>query len=250
MHPHDIQNKAEMALTELQASYLKSSASATNEDSDVLVFPVIQGGQFNIREEERCLSLLFDHLSTQGVSTNFKPSMDLTSGYFGLYKPYQDLILQSSIDCRIIAASPMANGFYGSRGLSGRIPDGYTLLEQRFMRAVHAAGRTWSSESRKGVQLNEWSKDGWTYHAKGIWLSPTPDTAPILTLFGSTNLNSRSANLDTELSFVMMTSSDALRKRLQEEVRVLRQWAGPWNGHERRVPWTTKAIVAIVGGML
>jgi CDP-diacylglycerol---glycerol-3-phosphate 3-phosphatidyltransferase len=85
---------------------------------------------------------------------------------------------------------------------------------------------------------------------RGIWLSPTLDSAPILTLFGSTNLNSRSSHLDTELSFVMMTSSDILRRRLQEEVRALRQWAVPWKGQERRVPWTTKVIAGIVGGML
>jgi CDP-diacylglycerol--glycerol-3-phosphate 3-phosphatidyltransferase len=75
--------------------------------SEVLIFPIIQAGQFNIREEERCLSMLFGHLSTPAISASFNPSMDLTSGYFGLYNPYQELILRSSIDCRIIAASPM-----------------------------------------------------------------------------------------------------------------------------------------------
>src|SRR5882724_1366346 len=85
---------------------------------------------------------------------------------------------------------------------------------------------------------------------QGIWLSPTPDSAPILSLFGSTNLNSRSSHLDTELSFMMMTSSDVLRRRLQEEVQALRQWVVPWKGQERRVPWTTKVIAGIVGGML
>lgn len=88
------------------------------------------------------------------------------------------------------------------------------------------------------------------YFCGGIWLSPTPNSAPILTLFGSTNLNSRSSHLDTELSFVMMTPSDALRKRLEDELRALGKWAVTWKGHERRVPWTTKLIVGIVGGML
>lgn len=59
-----------------------------------------------------------------------------------------------------------ANGFYGSRGISGRIPEGYTLLEQRFMRAVRKAGRLPSSELA-GITLEEWEKEGWTYHAKG-----------------------------------------------------------------------------------
>lgn len=45
------------------------------------------------------------------------------------------------------------------------------------------------------------------YIGPGIWLSPSPKSLPILTLFGSTNLNSRSAHLDTELSFVMVVPS-------------------------------------------
>lgn len=62
--------------------------------------------------------------------------------------------------------SLQANGFYGSKGLSGRIPEGYTLLEQRFWTSVQRAGREWK-EGLGGVQLNEWLREGWTYHAKG-----------------------------------------------------------------------------------
>lgn len=68
-----------------------------------------------------------------------------------------------------------ANGFYGSKGVSGRIPEGYTLLEQRFMKAVRSASREWPHEAESdwaalrgpGVQLSEWEREGWTYHAKG-----------------------------------------------------------------------------------
>lgn len=37
------------------------------------------------------------------------------------------------------------------------------------MEAVGAAGRTMSIINGRpcGVELNEWEKDGWTYHAKG-----------------------------------------------------------------------------------
>jgi CDP-diacylglycerol--glycerol-3-phosphate 3-phosphatidyltransferase len=39
------------------------------------------------------------------------------------------------------------------------------------MRAVAKAGRIWNLSANggrgRGVQLNEWEKDGWTYHAKG-----------------------------------------------------------------------------------
>lgn len=204
--------------------------------SDVVIFPVIQAGQFNIREEEHTLSMLFDHFASREYCPKQQPVMNLTSGYFGLSKQYQDLILKSNVGCSIIAASPKANGFYGSGGLSGLIPEGYTLLEKRFMSAVRAASRLSSNvPDYHNISLKEWERDGWTYHAKGIWLSPSIDSLPVLTLFGSTNLNSRSANLDTELSFVMATSSDDLRQKLQEEIQGLHRWAVPWRGGERKV---------------
>ncbi|KAI6132057.1 hypothetical protein EDD16DRAFT_669646 [Pisolithus croceorrhizus] len=254
--PWKIQPFVEHSLSNFQTGHLMSSAyppPIKSSSNDVLLFPMIQGGQFNIREEERTVSLLFHHLAPQ-ISSFVVPTplMNLTSGYFGLYRPYQDLILKSPISCDILVASPQANGFYGSRGLSGLIPEGYTLLEQRFMRAVRAAGRDATSEggSSSAVRLSEWVREGWTYHAKGIWFSPSQSSPPILTLFGSTNLNSRSANLDTELSFVMLTSSKDLQKSLQAEVNGLWQCALPWRGAERHVRWRTRTIVGMVGGML
>lgn len=37
------------------------------------------------------------------------------------------------------------------------------------MKAVRKAGREWPNgiSNVSGVQLREWEKDGWTYHAKG-----------------------------------------------------------------------------------
>jgi CDP-diacylglycerol---glycerol-3-phosphate 3-phosphatidyltransferase len=72
----------------------------------------------------------------------------------------------------------------------------------------------------------------------------------VLSLFGSTNLNSRSANLDLELSFLLLTSAPALRARLRREVDALRTIARPWRGAGRRVRWATRAMVGLVGAML
>lgn len=271
-HPHHIENKAGRILATYQDSYRLGSAcqlgyldeADASDRHDVLVFPIIQAGQFGVREEERALAMLFSHLSRPAHSASGHnndcydgPLMDLTSGYFGLYRDYRDMVLQSNLRCRIIAASPTANGFYGSKGISGRIPEGYTLLEQRFMKSVRRVSREWKHEDENwtalrgpGVQLSEWGREGWTYHAKGIWLRPSPAADPFLTLFGSTNLNSRSSNLDTELSFMMVTSSSSLRQQLRAEIDGLRQHAHPWRGAERRVSLGTKALVAMVGGML
>lgn len=62
-----------------------------------------------------------------------------------------------SFDSADRCATSQANGFYNGRGISGRIPEAYTYLEQRFMKAAYGAN----------VSLKEWDRNGWTYHAKG-----------------------------------------------------------------------------------
>lgn len=171
--------------------------------SNVTLFPIIQAGKFRVREEEQFFQLLFGHLKKAamraylppvgslpaGVSSivQERPLMDLTSGYFSLYHPYQKLfLLHPQVEVRIVAASPkvcarlksqfcllilvsQANGFYGSPGISGRIPEGYTFLEQKFMRAVRRTADRFSifGSGQSNIDLSEWEKDGWTYHAKG-----------------------------------------------------------------------------------
>jgi len=175
-HPHHFNRIAESAFSAFQRRHLERLAHNADSSSAVLVAPIIQGGQFNIREEESVFKLLFRHLSG-------RPFMDLTSGYFSLYAPYQELVLKAlNLRCRIVVASPkvgticlyimsliklfsQANGFFGSKGISGRIPEGYTLYEKRFMKAVEEAGRL----SAEGISLTEWEKPGWTYHAKGVF---------------------------------------------------------------------------------
>ena len=64
--------------------------------------------------------MLFHHLSEHHNSDsggNYQydgPLMDLTSGYFGLYKDYRDLVLRSDLRTRIIAASPKVRNVQGT----------------------------------------------------------------------------------------------------------------------------------------
>jgi CDP-diacylglycerol--glycerol-3-phosphate 3-phosphatidyltransferase len=113
-HPHQINKKAEKALSQLQKLYrqLPQDNDSMPRAGNIFIFPIIQAGQFNIREEESIFQLLFRHL---GKLTTHRPMMNLTSGYFSLYKPYQDLILQApNLDCRIVAASPKVSFSYGT----------------------------------------------------------------------------------------------------------------------------------------
>ena len=59
-----------------------------------------------------------------------------------------------------------ANGFYGSRGVSRFIPPAYTYFSQRFFAQVAARAAQKRLEEPR-VEMSEWKRDGWTYHAKG-----------------------------------------------------------------------------------
>jgi CDP-diacylglycerol--glycerol-3-phosphate 3-phosphatidyltransferase len=112
MSPHHIEHQGGLAFSTLQRHYNAKSGNfqerLQTEDS-VLLFPVIQAGQFGIREEEDCLRLLFDHLRAadyRDPTANSHPLLSLTSGYFGLSDLYKNLILRSHVPTRIICASP------------------------------------------------------------------------------------------------------------------------------------------------
>jgi CDP-diacylglycerol---glycerol-3-phosphate 3-phosphatidyltransferase len=108
VHPHRIQETGGQALVSFQSSpSFRCPASQDLGEDDALIVPVIQAGQFNVREEEQHLSHLFACIAAQRASSSSsRPLIDLTSGYFGLYRPYQDLILNSHADCSIVCASP------------------------------------------------------------------------------------------------------------------------------------------------
>lgn len=114
LHPQHIEADAEKTLTALQRQFMVSQAEEMNSaatDEDVLIFPIIQAGQFNIREEERCMDMLFNSLDAYSKASNRVPLVDLTSGYFSLTKEYQSLVIQKQIDCRILCASPLVRSF-------------------------------------------------------------------------------------------------------------------------------------------
>lgn len=96
-------------------------------------------------------------------------SWTFTAGYFNIHPALKEILLRSTSNhATIITSHPHANGFYGSAGISGNLPLGYTLLAQRFLSDVYVAGK------QDSIVLKEWKRgkvgeeNGWTYHAKGI----------------------------------------------------------------------------------
>ncbi|WVQ85456.1 hypothetical protein IAT38_007621 [Cryptococcus sp. DSM 104549] len=266
INPRRFEQHALATLTAFQNSWRLSNPSRSRRvDVDTWFWPVLQAGVLGIKEEERAMAQIWgavkdsyaDKGAEGGEGGGGQVEVDLTSGYFGLYKKYKQAVIESPAPVRVIAASPKANGFYGSKGFSRLIPEGYTLLESRFHRDTVKAGREWNEEKSTGVRLREWEREGWTYHSKGMWILPSPaGSKPFLTFIGSSNLSTRSLTLDTELSMVMMTSSPSLRRALGQEVKGLDEYAGDvgeatWKEEERRVSWLAWLLVALgVEGML
>ncbi|KAL1968972.1 hypothetical protein VTN77DRAFT_806 [Rasamsonia byssochlamydoides] len=190
-----------------------------------------------------------------------------TAGYFNIHPILSSLLIGSTslatqttakTQGTVLTASPWANGFYGSPGVSGMLPAAYTHLSARFLDRVAEAQRT------NAIQLKEWRRGtvgepgGWTYHAKGLWITLPREEHPSLTFVGSSNYTKRSYRLDLEVGALVITSDEALKRRLGEETEWLQKDARPISREdlrrtERRVGWNVRLamwIVEKVGGAL
>ncbi|KAI9760207.1 MAG: hypothetical protein M4579_001823 [Chaenotheca gracillima] len=182
-----------------------------------------------------------------------------TAGYFNVQPDLASLLISSSSRRgTVITASPWANGFYGSKGVSGLLPPAYTLLARRFLESVQRAKRS------EQIELKEWRKgtvgetDGWTYHAKGLWVTLPGEQHPSVTLVGSSNYTKRSYTLDLEMNALVVTRNEELKQKLGAEQHWLQDHASKvsiddFTSVERRVSLKVRIamwIVSLVGGAL
>lgn len=112
--------------------------------------------------------------------------------------------------------------------------------------------------------LKEWRRgvvgevDGWTYHAKGLWVSLDGEKEPSISIVGSSNYTKRSYSLDLEIGAAILTSDESLKARLKEERDGLQDFAGvvgmdDFLKTERRVGIRVRIamwIVTLLGGAL
>ncbi|KAJ5351242.1 hypothetical protein N7452_000216 [Penicillium brevicompactum] len=84
-----------------------------------------------------------------------------TAGYFNIHPVLSSLLISSTTTASntptttqgtVLTASPWANGFYGSSGISGMLPAAYTHLSARFLDRVAKA------KASDFIQLKEWRK--------------------------------------------------------------------------------------------
>ncbi|KAG0001783.1 CDP-diacylglycerol--glycerol-3-phosphate 3-phosphatidyltransferase [Modicella reniformis] len=190
--------------TRTLCSFLKkwSSVQQSPKDStyDTTLYPLVQMGPFGLRQDERVTLAMLEHILHDKEQDN-PAKLFITSGYFNIEKRYgQTIINSTAADVCLIAASPEANGFYNSAGISKYIPPAYTLIEQRFFNGVKRAGNA------DRIIIEEYLRKGWTYHAKGLWVYPPRSDLPVLTTIGSPNFGYRSMVRDLEAQLFLELS--------------------------------------------
>ena len=64
---------------------------------------------------------------------------------------------------------------------------------------------------------------GWSYHAKGLWISENGgiDHRPAITVIGSSNYTRRAYSLDLESNAIIVTKDEKLKEDMQKEVEHL-----------------------------
>ncbi|KAK3760716.1 hypothetical protein RRG08_010687 [Elysia crispata] len=172
---------------------------------DTVVYPLVQMGPFGITHDEQALLTLLR-------TSERRDNILLASGYFNLTDHYMSVILsESHAKHSILMASPQANGFLGAKGLAGAIPYSYIYLAYLFYKRVCKLKQT------DRIHMMEYSRDGWTFHGKGLWYYLPSQTLPSLTLVGSPNFGHRSVYKDLECQVAIVTKNSGLQEQLREE---------------------------------
>ncbi|XGW02754.1 hypothetical protein V3C99_014631 [Haemonchus contortus] len=193
-----------------EVAKLQSKEPSSSSFGDTVLYPLLQMGLFGYHEEYELLKKLFS-------SEDANMRITLASGYFNCIDDYEQLIFsRGKYPMDIVTAAPKANGFFGAAGLSGYVPSMYS----------------W------------YCRDGWTFHAKGLWVEEPLRTA---TLIGSSNFGYRSVHRDLEAQVLLVTSNEHLRSQLKDERTRLFDYASTLDGTAlRRVDHHIPAVVRIL----
>lgn len=249
--------------TKVLSPLLKSKPAETNSELPTIVYPISQFSPLlkpnDTSTEFPVVSRILSMLTTNDFNWTF------TAGYFNIHPDFKTKLLHSSPpNGMVICASPKANGFYKSKGVSGLLPDGYSLLASKFLAEVEATKQ--QRHRNSSINIVEWERgtvntpDGWSFHAKGIWLTEPAaknDNAqldPSITIVGSSNYTRRAYTHDLESNALVVTRDPVLRAQLKSEVAALMEHTGePMTAakyEERKPTLVVKVLSWLVGDKL
>ncbi|KAJ2121056.1 CDP-diacylglycerol--glycerol-3-phosphate 3-phosphatidyltransferase [Coemansia sp. RSA 720] len=176
-------------------------------EHDTLAIPTVQMRQLGITQDESHMSEFFDLV--HAFARNYGSRSLMASAYFNFSDQYKRSVLDSASRWDLLVASPQANGFYTAQGISQYIPDMYSIIEHEFVRTAH-------SRARSDISIEEYMRDGWTFHGKGVW-SYLNQKLPQLTMIGSPNYGYRSIYRDLEAQVTVVPGNVQLQKDIHHE---------------------------------
>lgn len=138
------------------------------DEADTIIYPLAQFSPLldtNLSTATQTLETTLYRLSN-GLSTS---NWLFTAGYFKPTERLMKLLLGIRATGTVLIASPQANGFFNSKGLSRLLPAAYTRFAQRFLQHISAAGRDSDMPLREWQRGTNGEPGGWTYHAKEFW---------------------------------------------------------------------------------
>jgi CDP-diacylglycerol--glycerol-3-phosphate 3-phosphatidyltransferase len=137
IHPRQFAQHALATLSAFQNSWRASNTARLRRvDVDTWFWPVIQAGVLGIKEEEAAMDKVWravreSHGADADAGVGAAPvEVDLTSGYFGLYKAYKRAVIDSPAPVRVIAASPRVSRSQRSQRIGLRLPRLWRLADK------------------------------------------------------------------------------------------------------------------------
>lgn len=187
------------------------------DDFDTIVYPVSQFTPLfkhneDASTEKPAVLRILSYLDSPKIRWWF------TAGYFNMLPEIQERLLNGQAQGSVITASAKANSFYKSAGVSYYLPEAYLLIAKKFLEEV------WKRGKSKSIRSFEWQNGivntpgGWSYHAKGIWVTVPEEDEPSISVIGSSNFTKRAYTLDLESNAVIITKNQVLKKNMRAEI--------------------------------
>ncbi|KAJ2492173.1 CDP-diacylglycerol--glycerol-3-phosphate 3-phosphatidyltransferase [Coemansia sp. RSA 2050] len=186
-------------------------ASDDVDEADTLAIPTVQMSQLGITQDEEHMREFFHITDTFARLHGCRNLM--ASAYFNFSDFHKRNVLRSSSRWDLLVASPRANGFFTASGISRYIPDMYSIIEHEFLK---------SSGGRPDIAVEEYYREGWTFHGKGVWCY-LDQKLPQLTMIGSPNYGYRSiyCDLETQITLIPGTAGNLQSDLHQEALSLL-----------------------------
>ncbi|KAJ2811779.1 CDP-diacylglycerol--glycerol-3-phosphate 3-phosphatidyltransferase [Coemansia furcata] len=209
--PREFVAVANAAMTGFLGRAQAENPATDGSEADTLAIPTVQMSQLGITQDEEHMREFF-HI-TDAYARRHGCRNLMASAYFNFSDFHKRNVLRSASRWDLLVASPRANGFYTASGISRYIPDMYSIIEHEFLR---------SSGGRPDIAVEEYYRDGWTFHGKGVWCY-LDQKLPQLTMIGSPNYGYRSiyCDLETQITLIPGTAGSLQGDLHQEALSLL-----------------------------